>query len=341
MSAAALRNDDERIAFVICHDIALVKQITTWVFSGMTKMVARQHSEEEIVEAIRDEIDYVRARIGSNRRVLEKIRLGKRKSLRLVPAEWETDLNGDGEIKVWEKYFFAIPRRGRNSFGFSLPSNSLDYYIKEYKLDAAIQVDQSDVLWALAYHQLIEGLLVNLRAFEIDLKAKELVLARPAMLGTAHGLMSDALLNSARMRRSVLAETGDDEEWIANPKQQSSAFPIVLSPQDFTTWGEILNELAALWQGRSMLSGPPGRGMLGELAQLCPKGMALNIAELYRNPPAAGTRFRMDAEAVLDGGHCQLPSAARPVSRLPEMAERAQRSASGDMAFLRHLYWTN
>jgi hypothetical protein len=41
------------------------------------------------------------------------------------------------------------------------------------------------VLWALSYHQFIEGLLTNVRAFDLDVKTFELTLARPALLATA------------------------------------------------------------------------------------------------------------------------------------------------------------
>ena len=339
---AALKNDEERIAFVVCRDTALVRQIVTWGVQGMARMSQERPAKEAIMAEIRKEIDYAREEIGLTRNLLERIDLGRRKSLRLVPSEWQTDLDGDGRIAVWEKYFYAVPRRGLHPFRFGRPSDDLSYYLRDYNLDATIRVDQSDVLWALAYHQFIEGLLTNVRAFELDFDRLQLILARPELLKQAHGLINRGFLTSERMRRSVLAESGDDQEWIANPRQTDTVFPVPLDQADFALWGELLKELTALWQGRHLLPVTRGnRGLLAEFAPLCPEGSGLNLAQLYLKPPPAGTEFGLGRDAKLSANHCQRISAQRPLTHLPEMAEKAQRSGSGDLRFLRYLYWTN
>ena len=336
-----LRTDDERVAFVICQDTTLVKQIVAWLFYGLRRLEAEHPNDQTILVEVRKEIDFVRAQLAITRGVLEKIRLGKKKSLRLVPSQWQMDLNGDGKIELWEKYFFAIPRRGKHPFQFSMPSNDPAYYDREYQLDAAIRVDQSDVLWASAYHQLIEGLLANLRAFELDRALSQVTLVQPGLLKVAHQLIGRGIRTSEQMRKSVLAESSDDEEWIGNPRQTSSVFPIPLDEEDFVIWASVLKELNALWQGRNLLPTTQGAsGLLSEFAPLCPSGTALNIARLYLNPPAVGSTFRMGQRSELLGAQCQRVDKQHPLSSLQDLVTKAQKAGS-ELRFLRYLYWTN
>jgi hypothetical protein len=334
-------NDDARIAFVICHDTALTKQIISWGTQGMKRMQASKPDQQTVMVEVIKEIDYVRDQLALTRKTLEQVHLGKRKSLRIAPAQWQMDMNGDGNIDLWEKYLFAIPKRGLQAFRFAAPSNDQAYYDKEYQLDAVIRVDQSDVLWALSYHNFIEGLLTNLRAFDLSESNHGLLLARPELLKVAHRLIGRGLALSAQLRKSVLAETGDDQEWIGNPNQASSVFPIPLDAQDFAAWGSILDELSALWQGRHLLPTTQGqRGLIAEFAPLCPPGKGLNIAKVYLQPPAAGTEFSLGRGAKLSSAHCQAVDARHPLSSLQDLVEKAQKSGAG-MQFLRYLYWTN
>ena len=134
----------------------------------MKRLGTEKPSQQQIIGEVGKEIDYALERLAASREVLEKIHLGKRKSLRLVPSQWQLDLNGDSKTETWEKYFFAIPRRSDQPALIAMPNNEEAYYEREYRLDAAIRVDQSDVLWALSYHDFIEGLLSALRAYHVD-----------------------------------------------------------------------------------------------------------------------------------------------------------------------------
>lgn len=337
---AVPKDDDARVAAVICRDTALVSQIVTWATEGMKRMDKQHIPKEAVMVEVRKEIDYVIAELGATRKLLAQIKLGKRKSLRLAPARWERDIDGDGSIKLWEKYLFALPKRGQQGFRMTAPSNEQAYYDSEYKLDAVIRVDQSDILWSLSYHHFIEGLLTHLRAFELDDKFDGLILARPALLKAAHKLIGDGFVLSGKMRQEVLAETDDDEEWIGNPKQAGSVFPVPLDAADFASWGMMLKEMSALWQGRTLLPATQGgRGMLALMAPLCPEGRGLNVATLYLHPPAAGTVYRF-RNTRLPTGSCQRIDKAHPLSPLPQMAEQAATTDTG-MGFLRYLYWTN
>ncbi|NHZ40703.1 hypothetical protein [Massilia aquatica] len=337
---AVPRDDDARVAAVICRDTALVSQIVTWASEGMKRMDKQRKPEESIVVEVRKEIDYVIAELGATRKLLAQIKLGKRKSLRLAPAQWARDIDGDGTVKLWEKYLFALPKRGQQGFRVTAPSNEQAYYDSEYKLGAVIRVDQSDILWSLSYHHFIEGMLTNLRAFELDDKFDGLILARPALLKAAHKLIGDGFVLSGKMRQEVLAETDDDEEWIGNPKQAGSVFPLPLDAADFASWGRMLKEMSALWQGRTLLPATQGgRGMLAVMAPLCPEGSGLNLAKLYLHPPAAGSVYSFH-NTRLPAGSCQRIDKAHPLSPLPQMAEQAASTDTG-MGFLRYLYWTN
>src|SRR6185437_9795134 len=186
--AAALANDDDRVAFVVCNDTALTKQIITWADQGMARMNKEKLSKEQMSDEIDRELGYALDKLAASRAALENIHLGKSKSLRLVPGQWQMDLNGDGKIDTWEKYFFAIPRRGDQPMRVAMPSNDDGYYAREYRLDAAIHVDQSDVLWALSYHDFIESLLSAFRAYRVDATNFSLALARPEAYARAAAL---------------------------------------------------------------------------------------------------------------------------------------------------------
>lgn len=334
------KDDDARIAAVICRDTALVSQVVTWATEGAKRMEKERIPKEAIMIEVRKEIDYVIAELGATRKLLARIKLGKRKSLRLAPARWERDIDGDGTVKLWEKYLFALPKRGQQGFRLTAPSNEQAYYDSQYNLDAVIRVDQSDILWSLAYHHFIEGMLTNLRAFELTDKFDGLILARPDLLKTAHRLIGNGFAVSGKMRQEVLAETDDDEEWIGNPKQAASVFPVPLDAADFATWGMMIKEMSALWQGRTLLPATQGgRGMLALVAPFCPEGSGLNVARLYLHPPAAGTVYAF-RHTKLPTDSCQRIDKAHPLSPIPQMAEQASKTDAG-MGFLRYLYWTN
>lgn len=181
LQPARLANDDQRLAWAVCRDVDLTRQLAT----GLDQMRKKSPPPELILAEVNRQIDRTRAHLRTTRGVLEQVQLGERKSITLAPAQWQLDLNGDGQTKPWERYFFAIPRRTVEAASFDLPGNDEARYQTRFALQAQIRVDQSDVLWALSYHQFIEGLLTNVRAFDLDVKTFELTLARPALLATA------------------------------------------------------------------------------------------------------------------------------------------------------------
>lgn len=335
---ADLTDDDQRVAFVICADTALAQQIDTWYTRMPERLGNAQMTDGRFIDDVQTEIDYALERLAASRAVLEKINLGKRKSLRLMPGQWQLDLNGDGKTDIWEKYFFAIPRRIEQPVAFHMPRTDEAYYQKEYNLDAAIKVDQSDVLWALSYHDFIESLLTTIRAFDFD-GGFDIRLKRPEMIRRGHELFNQGLANSERMRRSVLAETGNDEEWIANPKQTNSVFPLALTTENFEAWGRLIKDLQDVVNGRTLLA--PGSAASQNLG-LCSKGYGLDLRELARNPPPAflNSKAMQEPNFKFDAPYCRKIDKAHPVSPLIELGARTAHD-DPQWHFLRYLFWVN
>lgn len=341
--ARALRNNAERQAFAICHDIALVQQIIRWVKVGM-KEFDRGPDPDTLRAELRKEFTYVRDQLKIVRTVLAGLKLKPGEGLMLAPAQWQLDLDGDGNIETWERHFFAIPRRGVHPFGFGMPSNDPSYYQRHYQLEARFRIDQSDVLWALAYHQFAEGLMEMLLAHQYNMGAaseESIELRDPAALLRSHQLIGAGIASSAALRRSLLAETDDNDEWIPNPQQSNTVFPMELDQQAYDTWGRFLLEFSPLWAGKTLLvvQGNAG-GMLGEVAKRCPQGQGLDVVALFRKP----ARFPLAVDGMRSA--CMTVDSKHPASGLVAMMNQALERGranpqSPEWHFVRYLYWVN
>jgi hypothetical protein len=51
----------------------------------------------------------------------------------------------------------------------------------------------------------------------------------------------------------IEAETGDDREWIPNPRQKNSALGLTVSEQELRSWFELLDEAQAILEGRKLI----------------------------------------------------------------------------------------
>ena len=339
----ALKNNAERQAFAVCHDIALLQQIIRWVQEGK-KEFNRGPDPETLRTELRKEFTYVRDQLKEVRTVLASLKLKPGEGLRLAPGEWQLDLDGDGTIATWERHFFAIPKRGVQPFSFNMPSNDPSYYHQHYHLDARFRIDRSDVLWALAYHQFAEGVMEMLLAHQVNIGAQpdeNIELRDPAALLRAHQLIGAGIASSAALRRSLLAETDDKDEWIPNPRQKDTVFPMELDQQAYDTWGRVLSELSPLWAGKTLLVVENNAGgMLGVVAKLCPQGQGLNVATLFRKParfPLAKDGMR-SACVTVDSKH----PASGLVTILNQAVERGRvNPQSPEWHFVRYLYWVN
>lgn len=341
-SASGLHSDDERIAWVVCRDVDLVRRIATWFSKGSQAYGSGKASPAQIKAEVERAVDLVRVDLRRIRLQLERVDLKQRTSLRLAPGQWQVDLDSNGQIETWEANFFALPRRKGGEPQFAPPSNDAGHYTRHYDREAQISVDQTDVLWALSYHQFIEGMLTNLRAFDLDPNTFAVTLARPALLRNAHILIGQGLATSERLRLAVLAETDDQHEWLGHPGQVSSVFPIPMEAADFAIWGQVLAQMQSLWRGHHLLpTTRNARGLLAELAPLCEPGEGLDLAHLYHQPPAAGTAVKVDALRTLGQGACRKVDAGHPLSDLPAWLDRARSGQASGTQMLRYLYWVN
>jgi len=345
--ASQLTTMRQRQAFAICRDVALVQDITTFIAMARKTLEGKEKiSDAEINQQLRAKLSCVRDELRTVRLVLEKVKLGKNEGLLIVPANWTLDLDGNASIETWERYFFAIPKRGKRPFQFRMPNNEPSYYQDEYQLDASVRIDQSDILWTLSYHYFAEALLETVLSYTItrqNLTGHAIELFDPSGMKRANRLMVRGFQTSEAMRRAVLAEKDDDHEWIANPTQVNTVFPLPLDAADFKVWGTALGFVIPLFEGKTLLQ-PDAKagGLLGSASRICPAGQGLNVTHFYNNPP----RYPLEQlNMQYLSSMCQQIDKAHPASGLfafmLDYGRRAESQQGAGMLFLRHLLWVN
>ena len=342
----AARTAQQRQALVVCRDIELVRRVATFIHQGSAQLEKGRPSDREISEVVRKELLAVRDELRTTRGLLEKLKLRGGEGLLLTPSRWVRDLNGDGRIATWERNFFAIPKRHDGPLKVGLASDDPDYYRDEYLADASFKVDQSDVAWALGYHYFAEALVEMVLSYSLEgesYSADSIVLVDTDAAKRAHALLVAGFKNTERLRRALLAEKDDDAEWIANPRQRNSVFPLHLDEGDFAVWGEVLKQVIPLMEGKTLLV-PAAKqgGLLGSLADLCPAGQGLSVVRLFQQPPR---RLLSWGGPEQQGRMCRPIDAGHPKSPLFELLASYERRASSDsmagMRMLRQLLWVN
>ena len=228
-------------AWVLCRDIATAKRLLRLADHYPPQQQGQLSLQQLDQEGLRVAFAALRDEVRTTRRVLEKIVLrSKDDGLLLVPATWGSDLNGDGTLTPEEQYLFAIPKRPvagtPDGEDRGADSRTQQYYQRHYQLEARFRVDQSDVQWLLGYHYFLEASAELSAAFDNGPGTLALRVRDPAALRRAHGLLLAGVNSSEKLRQLVLAETDDEEEWIAHPGQRSSVFPETLSEPDFDAW---------------------------------------------------------------------------------------------------------
>jgi hypothetical protein len=332
-------------AWAICKDVALVQQTASWINQGFQRMNTRGKDGLDITNSfvlnlyIHTQLSYMQNELSGVRKVLKELKLDATDSLQLKPQTWVVDIDGDGQVSAWEKRFFALPNRSNDAeMTLGMPSDSDDV-----QLQTLIKTDQTDVLWALSYHQFIEGVVEMARAQSYNFSGSAsgvkdmVVLKDKAAWSRAYGLIKDGFDTSQAMRSAAMSETDDDYEWIPNPKQKNSAFPLLLNYADYTTWGNTMDEIIQLWSGKTLLEpSKTARGILGESARLCPSGSGLEVPKLFG---AQAPKSILDLSNYTAA--CTPLGPNRPGSQLLKMLEA--RSNDGDISnkMVRYLYWVN
>jgi hypothetical protein len=336
---ALVRNDD-RAAYAICSAIALATDAMTWWRQDERKFQLQRKEDRDLVRARAE--SYL-SRIAAIRSALEGIKATKPLFV-IEPGKWTVDLDGDGAISMQERYFFWTPKRGLDMSPMARAASEENY--RSLYIAPVINVDPSDIYWAIAYCDFAEAALNLALSYDL-LDGNQVKLVDAARVRSrAYPRLLAGLRYSAKLRESLLAETHDDREWIPNPRQTHTSFPLVMDAQTFATWGDFLKELQGLAEGKTLLgAAPAGHSMDGTVNLtfgICEAGKGLDVRDLFMRPlPQALDMRELQSR-------CLAPTPARPMSGLAPLVYATalrnadpQNSASGESVLLRHLFWVN
>jgi len=345
LDPAKLRTDADRAAFAICNIIDLVREALT---RFRTYQAQGARTDNALVDELRVRLERALTRVRASRTALEGIK-GAGPYFAAKPGEWAIDWDGDGTIDTVEKYLLWTPKRGVDAFRARERFGNEAAYYEEQFTSPRIRVDRADVYWAVAYLQFFEGALNLVLAYDVALAPEFAVRLRDPdrVRKVAHRNMLGGILASSRLREALLKETDDDDEWIPNPKQRRTSFPLLMDAQTFATWGELLGHMDKLFRGRTLLGGGVDSQEFRNVRDLsggvCGPGEGIDVLSLFADPIR---------EPLRDGAlkqRCVAPSAARPLTGLAAMIAdsirrnggRTPDSFSGEWMILRHFYWVN
>jgi hypothetical protein len=340
----SLSRDPDRVAYAICTSLALAKDVATWFFRDAQQT---RFDDPASRGRVRARLEGYLATVGKVRAALEPVR-AKQPLLVVAPGTWEVDFDGDGRVSVNERYFFWVPRRGLDVMPMDTAADEGQYRARY--ASPVVNVDQSDIHWALAYCNFIEAAMNLVLAYDVSGQDfNSIALVGPERIRTvAYRRMLEGMRQSTKLRESLMDEADDDREWIANPLQASTSFPLVMDAGTFATWGALLQEMQRLLQGKTLLGGRVETGGMAGISDLalglCKPGEGINVRDLFLKP----------LKRPLDGGElaarCVAPTRAVPFTGLAALASesirrnagrRSPEEMSGEWMVLRHLYWVN
>jgi hypothetical protein len=275
-------------------------------------------------------------------------------SLELCLACWEIDWNGDGRVDRRDRLLFQIEKDGD---GAPIPED-------DPRRKPTFRFDAGDVAWARAFVGFQRAALDVLLAYDLseagalaerhgDRAKIVLHLVHPERVADARRRILEALDQSDLARRSYLAETDDDREWVPNPRQRSHPMPLPVDDKLYATWEAVLGDvrrlvrseeglaiadLVALEDGSGRHGATPG-GYLDVGSMLSrPHDITLDLDRLER------IRGR-DARAALSALFGDHYVASMKRSMLPERLSRMQgevdRNEETFERKLRYLFWLN
>ena len=340
----SLSRDPDRVAYAICTGLDLAKDVARWVFRDAQQT---RWDDPGSRGGVRARLEGYLATVGKVRTALEPVR-AKKPLFVVAPGTWEVDFDGDGRVSVNERYFFWVPRRGLDVMPMERADNEAQYLARY--TSPVVNVDQSDIHWALAYCNFLEAAMNLVLAY--DLKGPgfdSIALAYPERIRTvAYKRMLEGIRQSKMLRESLMDEADDDREWIGNPLQADTSFPRVMDAGTFATWGALLDEMQRLLQGKTLLGGRVETGGMAGIADLdmglCKPGEGINVRDLFLKP----LKQPLDRQEL--AARCGAPTPAVPFTGLATLAsESIKRNAgrrgpdemSGEWMVLRHLYWVN
>jgi len=342
-----LRSDSDRVAYAICNTIDLAREAASRL---RTHNERGERVDNALVDDLRTRLEHVLRRARASRVALEGVK-GAGPYFTIRPGEWAIDWNGDGQIDTTEKYLLWVPKRGRTEFPARSMFPSDAAYNEDNFSSPQIKVDRADIYWGIAYLQFFEAALNLVLSYEVGVdpaKGFEVRLKDGKRISqVAYRDLLGGIRASGQLRQALLKETDDDDEWIPNPKQTRTSFPLLMDAQTFDTWGQLLGHMEKLFRGQTLLGGTVDSQEFRNVRDLsggvCAPGQGVDVRSLFLDP--SREPFKPGALE----SRCRAPSAARPLTGLAAMiAESVRRNAgrtpgsfSGEWMILRHFYWVN
>jgi hypothetical protein len=339
-----LTQDRQKVAYAICSGIDLVRDVGTWLPSNKSNLNLQS---EATLKTVRTRLEQYLVKIRTSRRLLESVTTNKPLFV-IEPGNWELDLDGDGTIVPSEKYFFWTPKRGTNIFAPRESFRSDEIYYETNFVRPKIKIDGSDIYWATAYCHFSEAAINLLLSYDFKPDPFQFQMRDATRVKTvAYKNLLEGLKYSRKLRDSLTKETDDDAEWIPNPRQKNTSFPLIMDEQTFSTWGAFLDHMNGLLLGKTLLGGAvESREFSGvrDLAMgVCAPEEGINLRDLFLKP----VQNPLDSKEW--SARCVKANAATPFSGLASMiAESIKRnsgktpdSISGEWMILRHFYWVN
>jgi len=283
-------------------------------------------------------------------------------SLELCLACWRYDWNHNGRVDDRDEALFQIEV---DADGHEIPE-------QDPRRQPTFRFDVGDIHWARAmvmFQHAAANILLAYdfsdldKVIQMEFSRNEqpysfaLRLADKARMHKAKALILDGLAAAELARRLYLAETDDNNEWVANPRQKNHPLPLPVDDALYETWSQILTDVRALVEGKQGLD-------IAELAQLGdhqwknpPKGY-LNLGLLLDQPSdivfdvkdfIALAESRDEPTALIEKVLRQLfgekYQTAMPPSPLPSRLHRMKKEIDrGHESFerkLRYLLWLN
>ncbi len=340
----SLTRDADKVTFAICNGIDITRDALGWFRLNASRM---NPDSAGTVKEVRTKLEGYLLTIESTRKLLETIKTTK-PLMTIRPGEWALDLDGDGNISPFEKYFFWVPKRGvpANLSGGGL-GGAEGYYQANFT-SPTIKLDQSDVYWAIAYCHFAEATLNLLLSYElVEGQQFRIQLADAERVKTvAYPSLLNGIGTSRKLRETLQKETSDNHEWIPNARQKNTSFPLLMDERTFKTWGELLSHMDKLFRGKTLLGGSVTvqNSTVRDLSMgLCKPGAGIDVHDVFQHPIVHPT------ETSEWQAKCKKATPALPLTGLAAMIDASIKrnsaggtgNMSGEWMVLRHFYWVN
>jgi hypothetical protein len=224
-----------------------------------------------------------RSELGMVDRELARAAAEPRIALELCPACWTVDWNRNGRLDETDAWLLEI----------ELDERGDRYPPGDPRRRPTFRFDHGDVLWARAFIAFHLAALELVLAYEwtslddlIREREPEVIvfeLREPERVAAARRHILDGLALAEQARRSYLAETDDDREWLPNPRQRDHPLPLPVDEQLYETWGRVLDDLQRLVRGEEGLSVSEA-AQLGDHRWRDPPGGYIDIGRMLAEP---------------------------------------------------------